>query len=210
MTHRFSIHVKNVTNSGLAAVLVICLGCSSGGGDDPEDTLRDSPAAKPSFDETGTATLTHKGRTLEFKSAVGSMPADSKVLEVFFFPYQLSDAQKSELLEGSSPTGVNDEAGGHDLENWPHKPIFEFKIRFKDDAEGYTPDAIDGCNLSISGWENANSTSGVPLEATIDTLTLSERKAGGKLNVKGSAKDRNGEETTVTVEADTILLVPPF
>lgn len=209
MTRRCPKLTKSLLAACLLAALALFPACTSNEGDAPKDTPQE-PQEKPGFDQTSTASLTHKDKTVEFQSAVGTMRADSNVLEVYFYPYELTAAQKAALLEGDTPTFVNSEAEGHDPENWPHKPIFALKIQFKDDAEGYAAGDVQRCSLSVGGWESESSTSNVPVESTLESLTLSGRETGQKLSVKGSAKGRYGDETTVTFEADTIVIVPAF
>jgi hypothetical protein len=199
----------------MVLALVACAACTSDQGQptkgDGEPTSQE-PKKKQrlAFAETSKASLTHKGRTLAFESAVGIVRADSKLVEVFFFPYALTDAQKAGHLDGDMPTFVNDEAPGHDPANWPHKPLCVVKVYFKDDSQTCTTDDIARCSLSIQGWENATSTAGVPLESTVESLTLSALKAGERVRLKGAAKGRYGDETSITFDADTILIAPAF
>ena len=213
MTKRCATLAESLVAACLLAALAVSLACTSNEGDAPRDEKpaeSQKPQDRPVFTEKGKANLTHKGKTIEFQSAVAIMRADSKVLEVYFYPYKLADAQKASLLEGDTPSFVNSEAKGHDPANWPHKPIFALKVGFKDDSQTYTAADVARCSLAIEGWESASATSNVPLEPTIEALKLSGRKTGEKLHVKGSAKGRYGDETTVTFEADTIVIVPAF
>lgn len=214
MTRRWTVLAKSLVAACLVAALAVSLACTSDEGGAPKDKKpkpQEKPKAQPAFPETAKASLTHKGKTLDFQSALGSMSPDSKVLEVYFYPYKLTDAQKASLLKGDqTPRSVNYEGKGHDPANWPHKPIFALRIGFKDDSQTYTVADIARCSLAIEGWESAGKTSHVPLESTVEALKLSARKTGEKLHVKGSAKGRYGDPTKVTFEADTIVIVSDF
>lgn len=101
-------HCRTVVNVLLAA-LVACAACASDRGEPAKGQGKAGPPEppekqqRPTFAETSKATLTHKGKTLEFQSAVAIARADSKLVEVYFFPYPLTDAQKAALLEGHTP-----------------------------------------------------------------------------------------------------------
>jgi hypothetical protein len=213
MAKRWTTVARSLVAACLLAALAVSLACNSDEGGAPKDRALQQPQKpkpQPAFAEAAKASLTHKGRTLDFQSAVASMSPDSKVLEVFFYPYKLTDAQKASLLKGDeTPRSVNYEGKGHDPAGWPHKPIFALKIGFKD-GKTHTVADVARCSLAIEGWEAAGKTSHIPLESTVEALKLGGRKTGEKLLVKGSAKGRYGDPTKVTFEADTILVVPAF
>lgn len=208
MKKRYSAVAKSFLAACLAALLVMSTGCRSDkpGEQEAERETKQPPKAQPTFTEASKATLTFKGKTLEFRSAVGILSRGAKRLAVHFFPYELTNAQKAALLKGDTPGLVNADAKGHDPQNWPHKPTFAVNIRFKDDSKSHTTEDISQCSLSIRGWVNDSSTHGVPLESTIETLKLGALQTGGQLSLTGTAKGRFDEKTTVTFEAKTVVI----
>ncbi|MBL7218959.1 MAG: hypothetical protein ISS69_02500 [Phycisphaerae bacterium] len=190
------------------SAVVMFPGCSSDQPDEQGDDqeAQQPPKDLPTFTEDGKATLTFKGKTLEFCSAVGILRPGAKLMEVHFYPYKLTKEQKAALLKGESPGSVNSGAKGHDPQNWPHKPTFGLRIRFKEDSQSHTTEDIERCSLLIRNWAAAGSTNGVPLESTVKTLKLDGLQTGGQLTLAGTAKGQYDEKTTVTFEAKTVVI----